>query len=174
MSPAQVRAARRIAVLGSSGAGKSTLARVLGERLDLPVVHLDQLHWLPGWVDREDGDTQARVDAAAETEAWVMDGSFLRFSKRRFERAHLLVWLDYPTRVCLRRAVRRIRTTHGKVRADMAPGCPERLDLGFLNWIATWNRTHRTRMLDLVHEAHQPVVWLRHPRQTDAWLAQLG
>ena len=39
----------RIAIIGYSGAGKSTLARALGERYACPVLHLDALHFLPGW-----------------------------------------------------------------------------------------------------------------------------
>ena len=40
---------KRIMIIGCGGAGKSTLARQLGEKLNLPVVHLDKLFWLPGW-----------------------------------------------------------------------------------------------------------------------------
>ena len=46
----------RIAIIGYSGAGKSTLARALGERYACPVLHLDALHFLPGWKERGDGD----------------------------------------------------------------------------------------------------------------------
>ncbi|MCL1951754.1 MAG: topology modulation protein, partial [Oscillospiraceae bacterium] len=42
---------RRIMVMGSSGSGKSTMAQRLGEITGLPVVHLDSLSWLPGWVE---------------------------------------------------------------------------------------------------------------------------
>jgi len=40
----------RIMIIGCGGSGKSTLARQLGEKLSLPVVHLDKLFWKPGWV----------------------------------------------------------------------------------------------------------------------------
>ncbi len=41
----------RVAVVGSGGAGKSTFARDLGRRTGIPVIHLDQHHWKPGWVE---------------------------------------------------------------------------------------------------------------------------
>ena len=42
----------KIAILGTSGSGKSTLAKRLGERYGLPVLYMDTVHFLPGWVER--------------------------------------------------------------------------------------------------------------------------
>lgn len=42
----------KIAILGTSGSGKSTLAKQLGEQCGAPVLHLDAVHFLPGWVER--------------------------------------------------------------------------------------------------------------------------
>ena len=46
----------RVIIVGNSGSGKSTLAREMGERLGLPVVHLDKLFWLPNWIERSAAD----------------------------------------------------------------------------------------------------------------------
>ena len=43
---------RKILILGNGGAGKSTFAADMGRAFSLPVVHLDRLWWLPGWVNR--------------------------------------------------------------------------------------------------------------------------
>lgn len=39
---------KKIMIVGSGGAGKSTLAKQLGEKLDIPVYHLDAIFWQPG------------------------------------------------------------------------------------------------------------------------------
>ena len=93
----------RIAIVGCSGAGKSTLARELGMKLGLPVVHFDQLHWQAGWVERSVEDTQAAIDAAVAQQRWITDGNYSSYSEQRFDRADLVIWLDYPRRIASRR-----------------------------------------------------------------------
>ena len=44
----------KIAIIGYSGSGKSTLARKLGAIYNAEVLHLDTVHWLPGWKERAD------------------------------------------------------------------------------------------------------------------------
>lgn len=52
---------QRIAIMGCLGSGKSTLARKLGAALDLPVVHMDQHYFSPGWVEPNHDDWRAKV-----------------------------------------------------------------------------------------------------------------
>ena len=49
----------KIAILGTSGSGKSTLAKRLGETYGLPVLHMDTVHFLPGWVERPFAEEEA-------------------------------------------------------------------------------------------------------------------
>ena len=52
---------KTVGLLGPSGSGKSTLAKRLGERYGLPVLHMDTVHFLPGWVERPFAEEEAIV-----------------------------------------------------------------------------------------------------------------
>ena len=53
----------KIVVNGYSGSGKSTLARRLGKLYQIPVLHLDTVHWLPGWEEKEEEQERSEVRA---------------------------------------------------------------------------------------------------------------
>ena len=43
----------RIAIIGAPGTGKTTLANNLGKIYELPVQHLDDIHYMENWVLRD-------------------------------------------------------------------------------------------------------------------------
>ena len=80
----------KIAILGTSGSGESTLAKRLGERYDLPVLHMDTVHFLPGWVERPFAEEEAMVRQFLDENAggWVIDGNYTKTCyARRLEEA---------------------------------------------------------------------------------------
>ncbi|HEY5008664.1 MAG TPA: hypothetical protein VII42_11705, partial [Caulobacteraceae bacterium] len=92
---------RRIVILGNAGSGKSTLARRLGERLRLPVVHLDVLFWEPGWTEPDNEAFRTRVRAAIAGDDWISEGNYLsRTFDLRLPRAELVIWMDTPRLTC--------------------------------------------------------------------------
>lgn len=99
----------KIAVLGYSGAGKSTLARALASALDIPCLHLDQVHWLPGWTERAREESRQMVkDFLDQNSSWVIDGNYKSFCyEQRLEQADHIVFLNFPRLRCLWRAWRR-------------------------------------------------------------------
>lgn len=168
---------RRIAVLGCGGAGKTTLARALGERLGLPVIHLDAHYWRPGWTPTPDAEWEALQIRLLSGGSWVADGSFHTTLPVRLARAQAVVLLDLPTRVCLVSAIARWTRHRGEQRPDIGPGCPERFDLSFLLWIAGWRRRSRPRMIPMLRdfEARGGVlIRLRSRREAARWLASVG
>ena len=139
----------RIAIIGYSGAGKSTLAQRLGEALELPVLHLDTVHWLPGWKTRERYERMAMVSAFLDknsSEGWVIDGNYTKLSyERRMDEADRIIFLDYPALRCLVRAYKRYFKFKGKTRESMTEGCEEKIDLEFIKWILHDGRTREIR-----------------------------
>lgn len=167
--------ARRVLVLGSGGAGKTTFARELGERLGLPVLHLDRWFWSPGWrPSPSDRFAQAVRDLAAREE-WVMDGNYRGTLGERLPRADLLVLLDLPRRVTVTRVLRRWWSLRGQQRPDLAPGCPERLRGDFLRYVWHYPRDARPALLRTIAEAgrEDDLVRLRSSAEVRRWLERL-
>jgi adenylate kinase family enzyme len=128
---------RRILIVGCPGSGKSTVARRLAALSRLPLIHLDQLYWLPGWVEPEKARWRQRLEEALAGPEWIIDGNYGGTLGLRLLAAEAVVVLDLPRWLCVLRVLRRVVTGWGRTRPDMAAGCPERLQWDFLRYI--WN-----------------------------------
>ncbi len=127
-------------VIGASGAGKSTLARQIGAALGLPVIHMDPFFFQSGWVQRPAAETDGLAIAAAQGKAWVFEGNNSRTFDARAERADLIIVLRVARILRLWRNIGRTLRHYGQTRPDMAPGCPERFDWGFLlDFVWRWD-----------------------------------
>ena len=138
-------------IIGSSGSGKSTLARKLGEITGLPVVHIDKIYWTEGWVMRPMDKIHHMIAEATSAPRWIFEGNNSSTFHLRLARADTLIFLDVPTHICLYRVIKRIITSYGKVRYDMAPGCPERFDWAFLKWVYGYRKSARARAFKLLN-----------------------
>ncbi len=141
---------KRVIILGSPGAGKSALSFALSEKTGIPVTHLDKLFWTPGWVSVSAEELDKRIENAVSADEWIIDGNYSRTIPMRLERCDTVIFLDYPTHVCLFGVIKRIIKYQGKVRDDMSPGCPERFDLEFLKYVAGFRKKQRARILSLL------------------------
>lgn len=131
-------------VIGQPGSGKSTLARMLGAATGLPVVHIDRIHWMDGWVPREAAEKDRLTREVHARDAWILEGGHSRTWPERLARADTLVWIDVGLPLRLWRVLRRVVAGYGRARPDMPAGCPERLDRGFLGFLAYVWRTRAT------------------------------
>jgi adenylate kinase family enzyme len=104
---------RRIAVKGASGSGKTTFAAELARRLGVPHLELDAVHHGPNWSEPTAEEFRGRVREAmdAAPHGWVIDGNYERKLDRLVtDAADVVVWLDLPLQLLLRRLWR--RTAH--------------------------------------------------------------
>ncbi len=145
--------ASRILIIGPPGAGKSTLARIVGARLGIPVIHLDALFWLPGWVERDQQEFRTLIVEAAADNAWVMDGNYSKHLDLRVPRAEAIIWLDLPRRVYFARAMWRSIMGLGRLRPDVGAGNRERFDAAFFrDWVWTYPERARPKTLALMRD----------------------
>jgi adenylate kinase family enzyme len=169
---------QRVLVMGCSGSGKSTFATALAAKTGLPYVSIDALFWQPGWVEPDRGAFGEIMLREAEHTAWVMDGNYTSHGggEVRRQRADTVFWFDLPRRVCLTGVLTRAATTYGRVRPEMAPGCPERMDVGFLRWVWNYRRSHRPTQLAYLGALRpdQRLVTFTTRRQADRYLAAVA
>ena len=155
----------RVLLIGSPCAGKTTLALALGKKLDLPVIHLDTLHWRDGWVEAPREEFDALLSEALARPRWIIDGNYSRTLPLRLSRCDTVVYLDYPRLVCLWGAVRRVLRNRGVSRPDMGGDCPERFDPEFLRYIWSFRKTQRGKLQTLLAGFDGRVITLRSRRE---------
>jgi adenylate kinase family enzyme len=97
----------RIIIVGTSGSGKSTLAEALASELDIPRIELDELHWLPNWVERDDEGFRRLVAEATVGDHWVVDGNYSMIRDILWPRATDIVWLNMGRMTVFSRVLKR-------------------------------------------------------------------
>jgi len=169
---------QRILVMGSSGSGKSTFAQRLSAITGIPMVSLDALCWKPGWIESDAAEFRTRVTEATRQPRWIMDGDYISHDAGHVRRgaADTVFWFDLPTRTCMTGILTRIATSHGRVRPEMAAGCPEKIDFAFWRYVWTYRRLRRPRMLEYLERLRpdQSLICFTNRTQADQYLAEVA
>jgi len=172
----------RVVVIGTSCAGKTSFARRLSDALEVPIIELDAIHWLPDWVPRPTKEFQSLAGQAVAADGWVADGNYGRVRDIVWPRATCLIWLNYPFRVVFWRALRR---TLARVftRQAVYSGNTESFRRGFLSkdsilwWVITTFRRRRREIPLLFAKpefSHLRVYEFKSQRDTDDFMQGLG
>ncbi|MEP1209406.1 MAG: AAA family ATPase [Rhizobiaceae bacterium] len=166
---------KRVMIIGQPGSGKSTLARQLGQHTGLPVVHIDMIHWKPGWIERNSAEKAALCHEVHQRDSWIFEGGHTLTWPERLDRCDTLIWLDFPLWLRVLRVVRRTLRDYGRTRPDLPPDCPERFNAEFYRWIWITRNSHREKMRNLLETAppSKTRVKLRNRREVDAYLATI-
>lgn len=143
---------RRILILGNAGSGKSTLACKIGELYNLPVIHLDAHFFGPNWRTPNPQHWHKKLSQLIQKDTWVMDGH-RNHLLMRVERAEVVIYLDFPTGVCLWRILKR-RFMRSASRAGRPSHCLDRLTWAFLWYVVTFNRK-RKQMLETLRQSRE-------------------
>ena len=169
---------QRVLVMGSSGSGKSTFARRLSEIAGIPFVSLDALYWKPGWGASDNAEFGQRVAEIARQPKWVMDGNFNNHGAGELRRhsSDTVIWFDLPRLNCMLGIMRRIAGSYGRVRPEMAEGCPEKFDFDFFRYVWTYRRQQRPNLLKYFEglRADQLFVRFTDLMQANAYLKEIA
>lgn len=167
----------KIAILGTSGSGKSTLAKQLGEQCGTPVLHLDAVHFLPGWVERAPEEEKTILSRFLdEHDSWVIDGNYTgNCYARRLEEADQILVLWFDRFVCLQRVLKRWWENRGRVRDSSAAGCEEKIDLAFVRWVLYEGRSKQKylRMKALGKQYPEKFVMIKNSRELKSAMRML-
>jgi adenylate kinase family enzyme len=171
---------QRISVVGTSGSGKTTLAREISQRLAIPHVELDYLHWEPNWTEVPNEVMRQRLDVALSSNSWVVDGNYSKVRDLVWGRADTIVWLDYSWFVVMSRIVPR---TFSRVvtQKEVCNGNRETWKTTFSqDSIILWalqtyskNRREYPLLLQKPEYTHLNLVHLRSPQAAQNWLLNL-
>jgi adenylate kinase family enzyme len=169
---------KRIMIVGSSGAGKSCFARELQIITKLPLYHLDQMFWKPGWIESDQIDFRDRVKVLVAKDEWLIDGNYGNTISIRAERADVIIFLDYPRWLCVWRALKRfvIGWLWQGNRSDVPRSCRERMTWSFFLWIWTYPYRGRKKALRQINAGGFPlekVVFFRRQVDKDRFLKNL-
>ena len=172
----------RIAIVGTSGSGKTTLAHQTSQRLEIPHVELDALHWEPNWTESPIDVFRSRVEKALSGDTWVVDGNYSKIRPVVWGRADTIVWLDYSFPVVmgriLQRTIRRV-----VMREDCCNGNHETFQKSFLSrdssilWAAQTYQKNRRQYLSLFQQpefTHLKKVRLTSPTMAQYWLEKVS
>ena len=169
----------RVVVIGTSASGKSTLAKAIAGKTGLEYVELDSLFHGPNWKQTPRDEFVARVRNRMTTERWVIDGNYGNWAGH-FQRAELIIWLDYPFRIILSRVLRRT-LTRLLTREELWNGNREAWAMAFSResivlWVfkTYWRRKREfpvvlgSNSLEHVHKLR-----FRHPKEATQFLERI-
>ncbi|WP_091168442.1 DNA topology modulation protein [Paenibacillus sp. 1_12] len=166
---------KKIVLIGSGGSGKSTLARKLGDVTQLPVYHLDALHWKPGWVPTPEGEWDRFQRELVQNDKWIIDGNYGRTLDIRLSEADTIIFFDLSRWITTYRIIKRRIMYHGKSRPDLTEGCPEQLDLQFIKWVWNFRKEKRPAIIEKLknYSKTKKIILLKTPAAADLLITRL-
>lgn len=159
-------------IIGPTNAGKSTLAAAIGNRLGVPVFHIDLFRHAPNtdWVPRPDAEFHdMHAQAVAEPE-WVMDGNYSAIMPERIARATGVIALD---EALWRRYWRYFTRTLGRERVGALDGNKDSIKWAMISWL--WTTRHAAdKYIGMARATGLPVVVCRSQKELQALYAGWG
>jgi adenylate kinase family enzyme len=109
------------------------------------------------------------LSQALSQNEWIIDGNYVSTMELRMQVCDTIIFLDYPTEVCLEG----VRNRRGKVRSDM-PWIETEEDAEFMDLIWNFRQTQRPKVTELLEKyAHKQIFVFRTRQEADGFLVQM-
>lgn len=160
----------RICIVGGAGSGKSTLCRILSKKLNLPAVHIDAINFGPNWVQNDTNVRDNTILEKALEEKWIIDGNYDKTLQARFDRADLIIFLDYSTPALIKGVSKRFLKSPYKEKQEV-PNCKERLNWHFTKYVLTYNKKKRPLIMEKLKDiSKNKVLIFNKQKDLNNWL----
>ena len=162
---------KKIIVIGCPGSGKSRLSKELHNITAIPLYHLDMMYWNSDKTKVERSLFLGRLSDALKGEKWIIDGNYISTMEQRMAACDTVIYLDYPTEVCLDG----IRERRGKPRSDM-PWIETEEDAEFVEFVKGYNAEIKPGVLALIerYKHEKRVVVLTSREEADKFLRAIA
>ena len=146
---------KKVIVIGCPGSGKSVFSKALHDITGLPLVHLDMLFWNKDKTTVEKSVFHERLAEVLKNSEWIIDGNYSDTMELRMNACDTIVFLDYPTEVCLSG----VKDRQGKARSDM-PWVETEVDEEFVEFIKNYNMQNRPKVMELLEKYSDKSIYV--------------
>lgn len=146
-----IKSIKKICIIGGAGTGKTSLSNEIGKELNLPIYHIDGIHFKENWLERDESERDKIILDIMKKDSWIFDGTYRSTLLDRLIACDLVIYLDYPTSTQVISSLKRYIKTRGKEKEDI-PGCKEKMDLDFFKYVIQFRKISRPHVIERLNK----------------------
>jgi adenylate kinase family enzyme len=138
----------KLLVIGNSGCGKTYLSGKLGEKLNIPVIHMDKFFFRTGGYTAEyrvsEAERNLMIKITLQLKSFIIEGADGPLAEVFASHCNELIFIDYPWKVCHNSILNR----------KLDPGMKS--DDEATKWLINWAKTYYNNpiTMDNSHKRH--------------------